>query len=174
MQSILLIAMLLGSEPDFLKVLEEPSPVAKAVHHPRYPRVIFFHADYCEPCRVAMKDFTPWLRQSGWQVDDTDRAHVQLMDATDNKFGVERIPAMVLLTDDGKHSKPVPYTGRQSLLKMFDPPTVKQSLTVRQHSHKCGRCSTEWWHGPEAANNPRAHNCPKCGKAEFVVHREGR
>lgn len=44
--------------------------------------------------------------------------------------------------------------------------------TVGKHSHKCSRCNVEWWHGAEAANNPRAHNCPRCGRAEFVVFRK--
>lgn len=139
--------------------------LANGQDHPRYPRVVFVTGKSCPPCKAALKDFPPWLRKSGWQVDETSRAHVQIVSIEEREdlvelFGVSLVPAMVLLTDDGKHSKPVTYTGRKSLLRMFE------------HSHLCTHCNVEWWHGAEAASNPRAHNCPRCGRAEFVVHRE--
>lgn len=39
------------------------------------------------------------------------------------------------------------------------------------HSHRCDGCGTVWWHrGSEAAQNPRSHNCPRCGREQYVVH----
>ncbi|MBS0202315.1 MAG: thioredoxin family protein [Planctomycetes bacterium] len=91
----------------------------------RRPRVLFFHAEWCSPCRKALNgpdSFPEWLRRSGWQVDESIRAHVQLVDV-DNRndlvtiYGVSQIPAMVLIDDVS--SAPVLYTGRASLIGMF-------------------------------------------------------
>lgn len=144
---------------------------------PRYPRVVFLTGKSCPPCKAALRDFPDWLRKSGWQVDETQRAHVQIVSVEEREdlavlYSVKMVPAMVLLTDDGKHSPPVVYTGRASLTRMFEPKPKPVARVAARHSHKCDRCSTEWWHGAEAASNPRAHNCPRCGREEFVVHRE--
>lgn len=37
------------------------------------------------------------------------------------------------------------------------------------HSHLCSKCNHEWWHDP--AKGPVSHNCPKCGRQQFVVNR---
>lgn len=37
------------------------------------------------------------------------------------------------------------------------------------HSHLCSKCNVEWWHDP--ANGAVSHNCPKCGRQQFVVNR---
>ncbi len=96
-----------------------------AASEPRQPRVLFFHASWCVPCEQALKGpeaFPDWLRRSGWEVDESTRSHVQLVNVDDRNdlvtiYGVRRIPAMVLI--DGVHSGPVMYTGRASLIGMF-------------------------------------------------------
>lgn len=37
------------------------------------------------------------------------------------------------------------------------------------HSHLCSKCNHEWWHDP--TKGPVSHNCPKCGRQQFVVNR---
>lgn len=146
---------------------------------PRQPRVLFFHASWCNPCHAALDDdkensFPKWLRASGWTVGVSIRDHVQLVDIDQRHdlqelYGVTTIPAMVLV--DGKKNSPIPYTGRQSLVDLFKP-KAEYVPVVGQHSHVCSRCRTEWWHGAEAANNIRAHNCPKCGAFQYVVSQQ--
>jgi len=37
------------------------------------------------------------------------------------------------------------------------------------HSHLCSKCNHEWWHDP--TKGPVSHNCPKCGRQQFVINR---
>ena len=39
------------------------------------------------------------------------------------------------------------------------------------HSHLCSnpRCKHEWWHDPR--KGPVSHNCPKCGREQYVINR---
>lgn len=93
----------------------------------RVPRILFFHAEWCVPCQVAIRDFPEWLKASGYQVDPTERAHVQLVDFNKHPdlartYGVSLLPTMVLIDSvDGeiKASDPVQYAGRQSILDLF-------------------------------------------------------
>lgn len=50
---------------------------------------------------------------------------------------------------------------------------VAMKSTAGLHSHRCSACGAEWWHGSESFGNANAHKCPKCGKIEYTVHRQG-
>lgn len=123
---------------DFDKGQQQQGAVAEAAN-PRYPRMLFFHADWCKPCVQALDDNNPnsfraWLRKSQYQVDDTDRAHVQLVDFDDHielamKYGVTRLPSLVLLRSDRVCSEATDYTGRQSIVDLFE--TLKQPPAVK-------------------------------------------
>lgn len=52
-------------------------------------------------------------------------------------------------------------------------PAVTMKSTAGLHSHRCAACGAEWWHGSESFGNANAHKCPKCGKIEYTVHRQG-
>lgn len=101
--------------------------VAVAVAQDRYPRVLFFHCEACGPCKAALSgpnQFPEWLKRAGWQVDETTRAHVQLVstderDDLKTKYSITLVPAMVLLKDERTVGKPVVYSGRESLVSMF-------------------------------------------------------
>lgn len=38
-----------------------------------------------------------------------------------------------------------------------------ERLSESEHSHTCPACKTRWFHGPENAFVPAAHDCPKPG-----------
>lgn len=61
-------------------------------------------------------------------------------------------------------------------LPMFnvDPPAIvrkvekPKAVVVKRpaaatHSHVCGRCGTEFWHGDDSFGKAADHACPKCG-----------
>ena len=112
----------IGHAPSFIeveKLLKQPKA--------RIPRILFFHAEWCTPCQAAIRDFPEWLKASGYQVDPTERAHVQLVDFDKHPdlartYSISQLPTMVLIDSvDGKitASDPVAYTGRQSILDLF-------------------------------------------------------
>ena len=73
----------------------------------RSRRVLMFHAGYCQPCKVAIRETEEWMRPSGWTFGDTSDCHVQYIDTEKNpelvgRFGVEQIPAFVLIKDGNK------------------------------------------------------------------------
>lgn len=94
---------------------------------PRYPRVIFFDAEWCGPCRIALDGpggFRKWLEASGWIIDGSDRAHVQLVDIDRRAdlaelHGIRQIPCLLLV--DGNKNSIVPYTGRDSITRLLSP-----------------------------------------------------
>jgi len=64
--------------------------------------------------------------------------------------------------------------------KTATPPTPSKPSQPQQksdlHSHLCSNPGcftdgkrTEWWHDP--TKGPVSHNCPRCGREQFVVHR---
>lgn len=56
------------------------------------------------------------------------------------------------------------YTTLKHLVDQFN----KTRKPTTGHTHKCERCSTVWSH---LDNDPNvSHNCPKCGKTEFVIN----
>lgn len=94
----------------------------------RTPRIVFMHAAWCAPCRAALEGpqaFPRWLMASGWKVGHEATDHVQLVDHDARRdlvahYGVKTLPAMVRITQNG-HEPPVPYTGRESLIRLLKP-----------------------------------------------------
>lgn len=120
------------SKPTGVVEIEPQRPQA-AVSAPqglpeRTPRIVFFHAKWCQPCQAALhgtNEFPGWLRQAGWRVDESDRAHLQLVDVdahpdVASRHGVRMLPAMVLIVRDERDNvsstKPVVYSGRASIV----------------------------------------------------------
>jgi hypothetical protein len=105
----------------------EVVPVPPANQRPRYPRALYFHAKWCIPCKVGLEgpdNFVKWLKPQGWQIDDTNRAHVQLVDVDKSPeimrtHKVTSIPCLVLLRGPGDSGEPVPYTGKESIPALF-------------------------------------------------------
>ena len=73
----------------------------------RSRRVLMFHASWCIPCNAAIREIEPWYRPSGWTFGETADCHVQYIDVDKHpelvkRFGVEQIPAFVLIKDGNK------------------------------------------------------------------------
>lgn len=148
---------------------------------PRPSRILFFHAKWCKPCHEALEGpaaFPDWLRKSGWKVGETSDCHVQIIDIDSRDdlktiHKIESIPSMVVLGGDGRVFQ---YKGRQSLRDILPKQAGSSSHGTShagEHSHKCGRCGHEWWHGGEKFGSTAAHTCPKCGTQQWVINQFG-
>jgi thiol-disulfide isomerase/thioredoxin len=100
-----------------------PTTPKAAALGPREPRLLFFMADWCGPCHAGMNQFIPWCKPSGYVIDETDRAHIQLVNVDKRpdlvkKYGVVSIPAVVLVDGEGDH-KPVTFTTKEAMVGLF-------------------------------------------------------
>jgi predicted RNA-binding Zn-ribbon protein involved in translation (DUF1610 family) len=72
---------------------------------------------------------------------------------------------------DDRPRAPIPRA--PLIAETVTPPTPPKPSQPQQksdlHSHLCQRCNVEWWHDP--TKGPVSHNCPKCGRQQFVVNR---
>lgn len=71
---------------------------------------------------------------------------------------------------DDRPRAPIPRA--PSIVETVTPPTPSKPTPQQKsdlHSHLCQRCNVEWWHDP--TRGPVSHNCPKCGRQQFVVNR---
>jgi len=103
---------------------------------PRRRRVLAFTAAWCAPCnadRSFKNEAAPWLQKSGWQIDETSRAHVQIVDLDKRpdlakRYGVETVPALVLIDDDQAIARDT-YRGKNTVVDLFanadKPPAAK-------------------------------------------------
>jgi len=58
------------------------------------------------------------------------------------------------------------------IVESVTPPNPQKTTPQQKsdlHSHLCQRCNVEWWHDPTKGSV--SHNCPKCGRQQFVVNR---
>lgn len=115
--------------PDIVSFLNGKRSNA-TVANPRVPRILFFHANWCLPCKQQLEGnnaFPDYFRKSGFVVDSTDRAHIQLVDVDTHQdlvkeYGVSQIPAVVLIDRvDGKviHSPPIASEGTKTILEVL-------------------------------------------------------
>lgn len=140
-QLVILLALLGQEQGPFLASVSEYQPTgeyaAKSSLGPRYPRALYFTATWCPHCQVGKNDFGPRLKAADWQLDETDRAHVQFVDADAHpdlvkKYGVVSLPSVVLLTDENTYSSAVPYINQQSLTSLFPASTKTVSTSVSE------------------------------------------
>lgn len=107
---------------------------------PRTNRVLFFTADYCQPCKDALSgtnQFVQWLRDAGWKIGVEDWNHIQVIDIEQRTdlaevYGVEFTPAMVRL---GGNEKPVAYLNRQSLVNLLPKEAKRKSQSYPVSSY---------------------------------------
>lgn len=129
---VALLAFLLLPAVAMVALSDEPT-------HPRYPRLLLVSAAWCEPCQAikhtkrsdGLTDFE-WLQKEKWQIDETDRAHLQIIDLDkDQSYRVDKIPMVVLLGPDGNEVARAVYHGRQTfgelLKKLESKPKVAMS-----------------------------------------------
>lgn len=85
----------------------------------------------CIPCEEAKKDFIDWMKKSKWVCDDSENAHVRIVDVDkwpeiDKQFEPEAFPEFVLVQDGREIARHQGYPGRQKLITEFNVAT--QSL----------------------------------------------
>ena len=90
---------------------------------PRQPRIILFTAKWCAPCQAMKGDCFEWLKAAEWQVDATDRAHLQVIDIDDNpilakEYLIDSIPTLLLISDDKVIDRSA-YFGRKTFGEML-------------------------------------------------------
>jgi hypothetical protein len=147
-------------------------PEAKPVVAPEPPLVVTVADRGCPPCVKAEAAIVAGLDAAGWV---RGRGYVIRVVS----FGSQTTPAF---SWRGRPFSADGWPGWDEWRKRLAvamgvtlpaPHAAAVSQEVGRHSHKCPRCGFEWWHGPEAASNPRAHNCPRCGAFQNVVNRTG-
>lgn len=122
MTALLLSAVLLQSDDPHMVVQEVLAALSvdePKERQPRPRRVLMFTADWCYACKAGLKDFGPWLEKSGWQIDETEAAHCQLIDADERpdlvrKYRVATLPTFVLIDGD-KELRRTGYAGRMTI-----------------------------------------------------------
>lgn len=133
-----------GANLDGFNVTDASEFVVREAAPPRKRRVLFITATWCEYCHQAIDGrssdpswgFRKWLEASHWKVDETDSAHVQLVDYDSNhevikKYNLEGISLPTMLLIDNEAEVPNTrrgYTGRQSLLSLL---LIQPSAPVR-------------------------------------------
>lgn len=96
----------------------------------RIPRVLYFHAPWCKPCQAQLHgqdSFVPYFVAAGFTVNDSDRAHIQLIDVEKTPsalavYGVKMLPSVVLLDRvDGKVKAYEPFIskGRETIVDVL-------------------------------------------------------
>ncbi len=112
------------------RVTESPRPAVVSknppqIITPRNPRVLMFYAEWCGPCHASLRSFKPWLQASGWEVSDSERAHVQLIDVDDfpelaNRHNVTLLPTFILIEDDKDLARHVGLATGKTIVGLFD------------------------------------------------------
>ena len=104
MKALALIAVLLVSADDSI----------------RSRRVLMFHASYCGPCKLAIRETEEWMRPSGWSFGDTADCHVQYIDAERDasivsRFKVESLPTFIMIDNEKETARKVGYDTTQPI-----------------------------------------------------------
>lgn len=112
-------------------------------------RVQFLHffLPNCTPCVVAKNDLSAWVTPSGWVLSEDDpAAHFLMINAETNRqrfeeFGLERVPAWVLLVDGRETLRFTEYPGRKALVAAFNAASLslpKLMMTAEPGSFAAG------------------------------------
>lgn len=96
---------------------------------------LMFTATWCQPCASAKQDFEPWLRNSGWIVDDTETAHIRLIDgdkhpALATRHEITQYPTFLLVRDGEVLFRQSGYPGRQALVTRYQQTTASAPAVV--------------------------------------------
>lgn len=171
MISLALVLSLCGGNP-----ADEAAPIFAATG--RYADVA---TPSTQPLDAAKPVVILWVMES---CPPCVTAKTALAAAKDLPFTFEvrtKYPAYVTLLpsfDWGpENGKPeiVGWPGLPALLKAFEAKPAGLGVPVPlaavswQHSHTCRTCNVRWFHGAEAAGNPAAHNCPRCGRVQREI-----
>lgn len=89
----------------------------------RRKRILFFSANWCGACKKAKNEFTPWLSKSGWKINETNNAHIQIVDYDTNsylvaKYHVTTLPTVIVIEDDRAIIRTV-YTNKETLANLI-------------------------------------------------------
>lgn len=108
---------------DDADVTTEANPAA-AQPVARRTQWLMFTAAWCQPCASAKLDFEPWLRNSGWIVNETETAHVRLIDgdsqpALVEQYQITQYPTFLLVRDGAVLFRQTGYPGRQALATRY-------------------------------------------------------
>lgn len=101
-------------------------------------RVVFLTAEWCGPCNRAKAEFVPWLTPAGWKINNTEQAHIQLVDYdkqrkvfekwqqcfNDDKEQPIRIPMLVLVAKRSDKTEAYVthalYRNKESVIQIFN------------------------------------------------------
>ncbi len=115
----------LGMSPFHLVHAVEETPAVNApIALPEGTQWLVFQTDWCGPCRAAKADFIGWMQASGWQVDESETAHVRLVNGDRNPqlvaaYRVSAYPTFVLIQQGKEIERYSPYPGRWTLANNY-------------------------------------------------------
>lgn len=139
MSLFLLANAAFGQEPQPFAISDDPTPKTEPAKPdqnnesekeddeetvPLNTQWLMFTAPWCVYCRNARSDFEPWMRRSGWVIDETPAAHVRMIDGDRRpdlvrQMRVMSYPTFILLQDNRELTRFEGYPGRKELVRRF-------------------------------------------------------
>ena len=107
----------------------DEDPLISVEANPAQSKLLFFHADWCGPCRQVTPTVEALIK-AGWPIEIVD---VDRQQATAKQYNVSSIPCFVLLKDGKEADRSVGAMSEKDMLRRYFP-TAKKCATAEATS----------------------------------------